>query len=663
MLISLALLKENQSKYLNCIRKLYPKNMKFIFHLSIDKWVYCFPYKIFRSKSAFTLLSTIFLLFSNQNFAQITGVVSEKKVIKTQSSLKKKQQIKIRDIGNYEQKSVSNILGLIFSNNIDFNFTGALQTFTVPCGVTQIYVTAYGAEGGAGALGGDAASGGVGGKGSVVSGYLSVTPGQILNLYVGGAGATGTGGYNGGGNGGSENGGGGGGATDIRYPGTTVSDRLLVAAGGGGGGRAGCESNVINGGAGGNGDGNGTNGNNSIDGGGGTGGIGLNFGVKGIGCSSFLGENGTTGNVAGIGGNGGNGQNCCCYSYPSIPGGGGGGGGYIGGGGGGGGSAGTIACSGNFKGAGGGGAGGISYMGNIGLGKLLTGIKTGNGKITISYDINASLLNDSLSFVQLNCAVASSFALDPIVSINSSLVSSDSTQLGRLNRNLISSTCATSKTSPGVFTSVGLRHFKTFYFANTSGTSQCFDVEFNTSGVNLFFATYLNKFNPNNIALNYLGDPGNSLPFTKASQVVPAGDTLVIVVHESNVNGGLNAPFQLKLRGIKNLEYSANDGVSWQSSQTFSGLGAGDFTAKVRFSGSSCFSNKLNFQTANSSINITTNYTNNYVNKLSTSSISASNKVFSPSEVYYKAGKSVILNPGFEAANGSLFKASIGGCN
>mgnify|MGYP001310950592 FL=1 len=274
-----------------------------------------------------------------------------------------------------------------------FNYTGAVQTFTVPAGVTSITIDAYGAAGGTGAAGNSisgATLGGAGGKGSKASGTLAVTPGQVLNIYVGGGGAIPTGGYNGGGTGGNANSGGGGGASDVRFPGTTAGDRILVAAGGGGGGRGGCEStNVINGGAGGDGDNNGANGTDAPTSGGfagaGGGGTLVAGGAAGVGCGGFLGQPGVAGLANGTGGTGGAGQSCCCFSFGSVPGGGGGGGGYVGGGGGGGGSAGTAACSGNDKGAGGGGAGGSSYTGGVTAGAVTTGVQSGNGMIVISY--------------------------------------------------------------------------------------------------------------------------------------------------------------------------------------------------------------------------------------------------------------------------------------
>jgi hypothetical protein len=284
------------------------------------------------------------------------------------------------------------------SQTTTFNFTGGIQNFTVPCGVDSLFIQAWGAQGGSGATGGNSVSGGQGGLGGYAEGWLLVTPGDLLNIFVGGQGVTPTGGFNGGANGGASNAGGGGGASDIRVGGTAEANRVITAGGGGGGGRGGCdEGSASTGGIGGNGGfgggGVGTNGNDSPTSGGvAGGGKGGNFagvqgalGAKGLGCGGFSGTDGST-TATGIGGTGGAGQTCCCSSQNAVPGGGGGGGGQIGGGGGGGGSAGTPGCSGNSKGAGGGGGGGSNYLGGVVNGTENAGIWLGNGQVTISWN-------------------------------------------------------------------------------------------------------------------------------------------------------------------------------------------------------------------------------------------------------------------------------------
>lgn len=117
-----------------------------------------------------------------------------------------------------------------------FAYTGAVQQYTVPTGVTQLSVTVV--VGGSGGLGFNTRCTN---RASQVTGVLPVTPGQVLDVYVGGAGGAadfriaGRGGFNGGGDG-APSGGGGGGGSDIRTEGAGFPDRLVVAGGSGGSG-------------------------------------------------------------------------------------------------------------------------------------------------------------------------------------------------------------------------------------------------------------------------------------------------------------------------------------------------------------------------------------------------------------------------------------------
>ena len=134
-----------------------------------------------------------------------------------------------------------------------FTYTGGEQMFTVPPGVFSVHVVAIGAAGGnASANPGGTPPGGSGGPAAKVSGGLTVMPGELLYVEVGGRGGEGppnTRGFNfspGGFNGGGSGGGGGGGASDIRTSPRAAGlsspfndPRLAVAAGGGGGGTGG----------------------------------------------------------------------------------------------------------------------------------------------------------------------------------------------------------------------------------------------------------------------------------------------------------------------------------------------------------------------------------------------------------------------------------------
>ena len=233
-----------------------------------------------------------------------------------------------------------------------FGFTGAAQSFVVPAGVFEITIEADGASGGAGF---DSSVGGDGGRATA---SVSVTPGEILTVRVGGVGpafglAT-AGGFNGGGMSGTS-GGRGGGASSV-HRGSTP---LVIAGGGGGGG-----SDTVFGPGG--------DGGGLVADPGGSSGFG--GGAGGGGTQAAGGEGGTAGpsgtaGTAGTSGTGGSGGTGVGGGF-----GGGGGGGFFGGGGGGGGT----------EGAGGGGGSSFTEPGATGV-VHAQGANSGNGSVTISW--------------------------------------------------------------------------------------------------------------------------------------------------------------------------------------------------------------------------------------------------------------------------------------
>jgi hypothetical protein len=260
-----------------------------------------------------------------------------------------------------------------------FDFTGSATTWLVPPGVTQATFELDGAPG---------ARDPGGGAGGVTVATLATTPGEILEIVVGGtpAGAAG-GGFNGGGDPG------GGGATDVRIGSCAagascpLGARLLVAGGGGG-----VTGSVFGGGggglaglAGGDAAGPGTGGGGGTQTAGGAGGLGGD-GLAAPGEAGSIGQGGAGGRGPLPGGG-------CCGQ-----GGGGGGGGYYGGGGGGQGTA-------IFGGGGGGGSGFISSDPALGITGAFTdvcclsgGRTEPGGLATITYEgVEVSPVRTSLS--------------------------------------------------------------------------------------------------------------------------------------------------------------------------------------------------------------------------------------------------------------------------
>lgn len=132
-----------------------------------------------------------------------------------------------------------------------YSFSGAVEEFVVPDGVTSVTVKAWGAGGGGGGING-ANKGGAGGGGAFVTGTIPTTPGATLALTVGEGGhaptatryvAFGNGGASGTAQDGSSSRGGGGGGATYVLDGSTI----LVAAGAGGGGGGGAASFGIGG--------------------------------------------------------------------------------------------------------------------------------------------------------------------------------------------------------------------------------------------------------------------------------------------------------------------------------------------------------------------------------------------------------------------------------
>lgn len=163
---------------------------------------------------------------------------------------------------------------------------------------------------------------------------------------------------------------------------------------------------------------------------------------------------------------------------------------------------------------------------------------------------------------------------DPIV-INGTLGSGDpdfpgpqfsGNALGRLNRNGISSTCATPKTCL-IFTAVGNRAFDAYSIPNESGEDVCVAVNLSEAAnltCNLQSNAYLGTFDPNSICTNYLADPGLSTGVpptaTNMSFIVPAGQTLTVVVMTTNP-GETGCAYTLTIVGnlCRQFDYCVQD--------------------------------------------------------------------------------------------------------
>jgi hypothetical protein len=246
-----------------------------------------------------------------------------------------------------------------------FAFTGTIQTFTVPMGVTNISIDARGAQGGSVTVN-CAASGGLGAR---MVGDFTVVPGDVISVLVGGQGQSN----------GADAGGGGGSFV------VAAGNAALVVAGGGGGatnniGSCGSNRNGINatittsGTASANGlvaGGMAGNGGGASSGSGGGGGGFLTNGVAGTGLANNNGKSFLNGGIGGTGNNNDSGGFGGGGAGWFTGGNGGGGGGYSGGG-----------TSGGQPFTGGGGGGSFNGGSNQ---SNTAGFNMGNGSVIISF--------------------------------------------------------------------------------------------------------------------------------------------------------------------------------------------------------------------------------------------------------------------------------------
>lgn len=259
---------------------------------------------------------------------------------------------------------------------VSLGLFGAEQCYAVPAGVSELSITAVGAEGGTGF--------GVAGFGAVVGGQVAVPPGETLYVEVGSNGSTNGGADFGGGGAGGSDGASGGGASDVRTVSQgqsgSLASRFIVAAGGGGGGAAATGLTVggAGGSAGADASGDGAAGGFGgtfvppVQGGGGGGGGTLTAGGAG-GAGGMASTNGDAGSAGTLGAGGAGGVD--------FGGGGGGGGGYYGGAGGG---AGGSSVTGMAQGGGGGGGAGSSFVSPFVADSTIATDTTGTPEVTIT---------------------------------------------------------------------------------------------------------------------------------------------------------------------------------------------------------------------------------------------------------------------------------------
>ena len=176
-----------------------------------------------------------------------------------------------------------------------------------------------------------------------------------------------------------------------------------------------------------------------------------------------------------------------------------------------------------------------------------------------------------------------------------SLLSTDPTQLGRLNRDGVIPDWSFEKDFPGVFNPTLTYHYEAISVFVPSWFP-FLQVSIDSNNANIFASAYDTSYNPNPIAanrgldINYLGDEGASENFFGTSprffQVVDqtaansaSGGTLIMVLNETVTNGGLDSPVGVVVEGFSDTGF--NEVTPEPVSATL--LGAGLLVLAVRY--------------------------------------------------------------------------------
>ncbi|HEX8175510.1 MAG TPA: S8 family serine peptidase [Pyrinomonadaceae bacterium] len=152
----------------------------------------------------------------------------------------------------------------------------------------------------------------------------------------------------------------------------------------------------------------------------------------------------------------------------------------------------------------------------------------------------------------------------PVVPAGESYTATTGLQTSRMNFTFPISSCGTTKTNPGAAAGTVTRRYDAYSFTNTSASPICVTVSLTHSANALLYVdAYMPTFVPATVSANFAGDNGGSTTSGAGTTQffsinVPANQTFTIVVSESNQNGGLNVPYNLRVTGLPGAPVPAN---------------------------------------------------------------------------------------------------------
>jgi subtilase family protein len=122
------------------------------------------------------------------------------------------------------------------------------------------------------------------------------------------------------------------------------------------------------------------------------------------------------------------------------------------------------------------------------------------------------------------------------------------TQIGRVSRNGVATTCATTpKAWPGII-GAATHQYDSYTFTATQDLCTTFTLA-STNGISLFLDAYSPSFNPGDIPTDYFADTGSSSSTQSFSMTIVAGEIYTLTVHDVPSGAASGSNYNLQFSG------------------------------------------------------------------------------------------------------------------
>jgi len=155
--------------------------------------------------------------------------------------------------------------------------------------------------------------------------------------------------------------------------------------------------------------------------------------------------------------------------------------------------------------------------------------------------------------VNINTALDLTAPLSPMTGV----ATASGTQIGRVSRNGVATTCATTpKVWPGIIGAAS-HQYDSYTFTATQSACTTFTLA-STNGINLFLDGYSPSFNSGDILTGYVADAGSSGSLQSFGMAITAGQEYTLTVHDVPSGAASGSNYNLQFSGCALSSMSPN---------------------------------------------------------------------------------------------------------